>query len=188
MVICCVANVRKIKGIPYLIKSADFLPPGLPVYFVLVGPGMDSSHIASLIGKSQYADNFRVRGYTREVLSYTAACDLYIQPSLTEGLGRSVIEAMCLGKPVVVSGTGGVEELVEQGVTGFHVQAGSPVSIAEKINFLYTSRHMLDEMGTKARERIRTVFSPGRMVNETYDLFSSVAGDLNQEYAKVSPE
>jgi L-malate glycosyltransferase len=174
MIICCVANVRKIKGIPYLIKASDLLPPGLPVYFLLVGPGMDSPPIRRIINKSKYRENFRVLGYTREVLSYTALCDVYVQPSITEGLGRSVVEAMCLGKPVIVSGTGGVGELVDEGITGYHIPPRSPSALAEKIMICYSNRDKLFIMGAKGRDKIEKEFNSVRMIDETYKLFKSL--------------
>lgn len=174
ILIGCVANVRKIKGIPYLVKAADFLPDNLPVYFLLTGSGMDSERINRIISKSKYRNNFRIKGFTGDILSYTAACDIYVQPSLTEGLGRSVIEAMCLGKPVIVSGTGGVEELVDEGINGYHVPARSPEALAEKILLCYQNRDKLTAMGESGKERIRRQFNSDRMIEETYQLFRSI--------------
>lgn len=174
IMICSVANVRKIKGIKYLIQSADFLPDNLPVYFLLIGKGMDSSSISDLVKESKYRDNFRIKGFSTDVLSFTAACDIYVQPSITEGLGRSVIEAMCLGKPVIVSGTGGVEELVDEGVNGFHVPSKSPSALAEKILLCCNKGNDLKKMGEKSRERIESHFNSTRMIEETYHLFSSI--------------
>ncbi|MGD0583009.1 MAG: glycosyltransferase family 4 protein [Bacteroidales bacterium] len=173
-IVCCVANVRKIKGIPWLIRASDLLPEGLPVYFLLIGPGMDSEAIKRQIEKSRYMDNFRTFGYSNEVLSYTAASDLYVQPSLTEGLGRSVIEAMCLGKPVLVSGEGGVNELVDEGSNGFHVPAASAEAIADKIRYCFENRQMMPLMGARSRERIETKFNSGLMIEQTYHLLRSM--------------
>jgi len=133
LVICCIANVRKVKGIPYLIKAANYLPEGLPVYFVLVGKNMDSPSLMRLVGRSKYRDNFRVFGFTNDIFSYTELCDLYVQPSVAEGLGRSLIEAMCLAKPVIVTEKGGSKELVSEGINGYVVPAKSPKALAEKI-------------------------------------------------------
>jgi glycosyltransferase involved in cell wall biosynthesis len=173
MLACCVANVRKIKGIPYLIRAANHLPPGLKIYFILVGSGMDSPAIRKLIEKTQYRNNFITMGNTPDVLSYTAACDIYIQPSLTEGLGRSVIEAMCMRKPVIVSGIGGVGELIEEGKNGFFVPAASPGLIAAKLLWYYENRNRIREMGFAAQDGIMKNFSPDAMIGQTYSLFSS---------------
>jgi glycosyltransferase involved in cell wall biosynthesis len=174
IIICSVANVRRIKGIKYLIRSAGFLPDNLPVYFLLIGKGMDSSPISRLVKNSKYSDNFRIMGFSSDVLSFTAACDIYVQPSITEGLGRSVIEAMCLGKPIITSGTGGVAELVDEGVNGFHIPSRSPSAIAGKILLCHNAVNDLKKMGEKSRERIKSQFSSAKMIEETFHLFSSI--------------
>ena len=172
--ICCVANVRKIKGIPFLISAANYLPEGLPVYFLLIGPGMESPSLRKQIQRSHYRNNFRLIGFTENVLSWTSVCDLYVQPSITEGLGRSVIEAMCMEKPVIVSGKGGVGELIIEGENGYFVPAKSPEIIAEKILLCFGNRKTLRLMGKKAKERIQRDFSPGAMIDQTYKVFKDL--------------
>jgi L-malate glycosyltransferase len=177
LVITCAANVRRIKGIPYLIKAADHLPGNLPVYFILVGKDMDSPSLTRLVMKSKYKDNFRVFGFTEDIFSYTSLCDVYIQPSLTEGLGRSIIEAMCLGKPVIVTEKGGSKELVAEGENGYVVEGKSSKAIAAKILTCYENRSSLPKMGEKSKEIIVNNFSPQLMIDQIYDLFCEVMGD-----------
>ena len=153
MVVCCIANVRRVKGIPYLIKAANFLPEGLPVYFILVGKNMDSPDLMRLVRRSKYCDNFRVFGFTNDIFSYSALCDLYVQPSVAEGLGRSLIEAMCLAKPVIVTEKGGSKELVNEGINGYVVPAKSPEALAEKIELCYRNRDRLSYMGEMSLKR-----------------------------------
>jgi glycosyltransferase involved in cell wall biosynthesis len=135
---------------------------------------MNSESIKKQISRSRYNENFRTVGFTNEVLSYTAACDLYVQPSLTEGLGRSVVEAMCLGKPTLVSGTGGVGELVDEGNTGYYVPAASAEAIADKIRYCFENCHLMPLMGEKAKHRIETSFNSEQMADQTFHLFRSI--------------
>lgn len=173
-VVCCVANVRKIKGFDYLISAADFLPENLPVWFLLVGKKSNSLRMKNMIRRTKYPDSFVTVGYTEDPLSYTSACDLYIQPSLSEGLGRSVMEAMCLRKPVVVTDKGGAKELVSEGINGYVVPVKSAKAIAEKINHCYQNREKLSEMGEKGREKILNEFSPQTMIEQTFDLYKDL--------------
>ena len=173
-VVCCVANIRKVKGVNYLIKAADLLPPNLPVWFLLVGDKSDSRAVRRNIRRTSYPDNFITIGYSKNPLSYAAICDLYIQPSLSEGLPRSVMEAMCLRKPVIVTEKGGAKELVKDGINGYVVPGKSAKAIAEKINYCYQNRDTLSEMGEKSRERIISDFSFHSMIEQTYDLFSNL--------------
>jgi glycosyltransferase involved in cell wall biosynthesis len=170
-VICCVANIRKIKGLDWLIKAANFLPANMPVWFLLVGDKTDSGVIRNKIRRTRYHDNFITIGYSKDPLSYTSICDLYIQPSLSEGLGRSVIEAMCLRKPVVVTDKGGAQELVKEGINGYVVPVKSAVAIAETIVKCYENRIKLSAMGEKARETILNDFNPQTTIDSTYNLY-----------------
>jgi glycosyltransferase involved in cell wall biosynthesis len=177
MIICCVAIVRKVKGIPYLIRAADFLPDNLPVYFILVGLGMDSGPLKKLINKSKYSSNFRTFGFTNEVFSYISLCDLYIQPSVTEGLGRSLVEAMCLKKPVIVTERGGSRELVNEGINGYIVRAKSPSAIAEKITLCFSQRDILPGMGLKSYQKIVEDFNPQTMIDKTLKVYEDLLSE-----------
>jgi glycosyltransferase involved in cell wall biosynthesis len=135
---------------------------------------MDSPPLMRLVGRSKYRDNFRVFGFTNDIFSYTELCDLYVQPSVAEGLGRSLIEAMCLAKPVIVTEKGGSKELVSEGINGYVVPAKSPKALAEKIELCYHNRHQLAGMGEMSLKRIREDFSPQKMIDQTYNIFEDV--------------
>ena len=173
-IIGCVATVRKIKGIPYLIKAADSLPAGLPVYFIIVGTDSDSQSVKRLVEKTKYSQNFRLMGKQKVAPAFTSICDLYVQPSITEGLGRAIIEAMSLRKPVIVTDNGGAQELVEEGVCGFVVPAKSAEAIGTKILFCYENRNTLKKMGENARERINSHFHINNSVVQTIELYYEI--------------
>jgi glycosyltransferase involved in cell wall biosynthesis len=81
---------------------------------------------------------------------------------------------MCLGKPVIVSGAGGVGELLNEGVNGFHIPSKSPEALAEKIIYFCKNPDKINTMGAKSRERIESDFNSERMIGETYQLFRSI--------------
>jgi glycosyltransferase involved in cell wall biosynthesis len=174
--VCCVANIRKVKGVDYLIKAADYLPPNLPVWFLLVGDKSDSGAVRQMIRRTSYPDNFITIGYSKDPLSYAAICDLYIQPSISEGLGRSVVEAMCLRKPVVVTDKGGAKELVKEGINGYIVPVKSSMALGETIAKCYENRNKLSAMGEKALERILNDFNPHTTIDSTYNLYVDLMG------------
>jgi len=167
----CVAGARKIKGVPELIKAISLLPGDLPVYIVLIGNGTDHPLHMDLIRQSRYADRFRVMGRLSDASPYIAACDIYIQPSLSEGLGRAIIESMLLGIPPIVTHYGGSRELIDEGENGLVVRSGSILELRDAIMNFYQARKELKEKGLKARQNIIENFGIENTINQTYSLY-----------------
>jgi|GEM_PF-2075455 len=80
-------------------------------------------------------------------------CTVYVQPSVTEGFGLPVLEAMGYARPVIVTSTTGASELVVDGVNGFVVPPRSPEAIAEKIKYLHDNPNEVYKMSAAARDR-----------------------------------
>jgi L-malate glycosyltransferase len=170
-VVGCVAIVRRVKGVPYLIKASGLLPDNLPVWFLLVGDDTDSAAIKRQVARSKYSPRFVLTGKVPVAPAYTAICDMYVQPSITEGLGRAVLEAMSLKKTVVVTDGGGAKELFTGGDNGFVVPAKSAQAITDSILWCYNNQNRLPEIGEKARERLINDFRPETTVEKTMDVY-----------------
>jgi len=175
-IVCSVAIVRRVKGMPFLIKATQKLPPGLPVYFVLVGDDTDSCKIRREVAGSPYKENFRLIGKVPFAPVYIAACDLYIQPSLHEGLGRALAEAMSLGKIVVATEGGGTNELITKDIDGFILPIKSPDAIAGIITSALNNRESIRLMGEKAKLKVETEFPIADSIEKTYRLYCEITG------------
>jgi L-malate glycosyltransferase len=173
-VVCFVGNIRRIKGLPYLIKAVNYLSDNLNLYFLLVGKDTDSEKVKKLIDKTKYRENFRMTGAVPEAPVYTSLCDLYIQPSVSEGLGRAAIEAMSLGKPVIVTDHGGAKELITNNVNGFVIPAKSSEAIASAIKYCIENPDKLPEIGIRARNRILNDFNPENTVDQTINVYNEL--------------
>lgn len=174
--ICTVGNLRKVKGIQYLIKAVGLLPADIPVRVLLVGSGTDSEETRRLTEETGRPEWFILQGHVPLSPAYVAPCDLYIQPSLSEGLGRAISEAMCLGKPVIVTDGGGAKEFFAAGDNGIVVKRGSPEAIADAVIYCYKNRNSLNLIGMKARESMMTTFNFKYTVSSTYDLYRELIG------------
>jgi glycosyltransferase involved in cell wall biosynthesis len=87
------------------------------------------------------------------------AC-VFVLPSLSEGLGRVVVEAMATGTPVIGSHVGGIPEMVQEGLTGFLVPPGDEEALAERLRWVLKHPQEAKAMGHRAREFARSFFSP----------------------------
>jgi glycosyltransferase involved in cell wall biosynthesis len=100
--------------------------------------------------------------------------DILLMPTVREGFGLSVAEAMACGLPVVASDCSAIPELVENGKGGFLCPVGNPKAFAEKINLLADSAQLRKEMGEYNRMKIEKHFTIDRMIREYSRLFKEV--------------
>jgi glycosyltransferase involved in cell wall biosynthesis len=85
---------------------------------------------------------------------------VFVLPSLSEGLGRVVVEAMATGTPVIGSHVDGIPEMVQEGLTGFLVPPGDEEALAERLSWVLKHPQEAEAMGHRAREFARSFFSP----------------------------
>jgi glycosyltransferase involved in cell wall biosynthesis len=117
-------------------------------------------------------------GMRPDLADLMAAADVYAHAAEAEAFGRTVAEAMLLGRPVVVAGAGGPAELVEDGVTGLVVAPGSAEALAGGVLRLLDDPGLAERCGRAARERVRLRLSPERMVEGVLNVYWRVrAGD-----------
>jgi len=174
--ICSVGILRKVKGIKYLTEAASLLPAEMPFRIILIGDGTDSPDTLHLAQKSGVAAKFIHKGHLKNPPEWMAGCDLYVQPSLSEGLGRAITEAMCLARPVIVTDGGGAKELFARGDNGFVVRRGSAQSLAEAIIHCWEKRDSLGLVGARAKETILHEFNHSETISRTYELYCKLLG------------
>jgi L-malate glycosyltransferase len=174
LLIGCVANVRRIKGVPFLIDATHYINPALPVHILLIGSGMDSESNLRCIGSSPLKERIHIAGYRKDVYRDIAACDIYIQPSLSESLSRSVMEAMCLGVPCIVSDIGGLLELVDNEKSGLVVERGNARAIARAVEKMADDPGLRKDFANEAIRRMKQIFSVENMVTSTRKLYEKL--------------
>lgn len=103
-------------------------------------------------------------GFQRDVLPYLQAADVFVLPSIQEGLSLSALEAMALGKPVVACRVGGTPEVVVDGETGVLVSPGNPRELAAALERLLAEREQARAMGAAGRRRVQQAFDLEQMV------------------------
>jgi glycosyltransferase involved in cell wall biosynthesis len=171
--IACVANYRPRKGIEVLVDAFGRLPSA--AHLLLIGGGMDAPRLARRVAASPAAARIHVLGYRSDAPALTAACDVFVLPSVKrEGLARSLIEAMAYGVAPVVTDCGGSPELVVHGVSGLVVPVADAEALAAAIRELYDDAALRARLGTAARERIGTAFRIEDTIAKTLALYRSL--------------
>jgi glycosyltransferase involved in cell wall biosynthesis len=140
------------KGLVYLLRAWRTLR--YPDSRLLLA-GRGTEDLAPLV-RSDGGGNVQLFGFVKDVSEIYDACSVYCQPSVTEGFGIEVLEAMAHGRPVVVSEGAGAADAVDDGHDGFVVPMRDPEAVAEKIAWLRDHPHERAEMGLRAREKAET--------------------------------
>ncbi|MFA5119268.1 MAG: glycosyltransferase family 4 protein [Candidatus Omnitrophota bacterium] len=144
------------------------------VRFLLVGDGVLRGRIEKKIGESGLGSQVILAGWRFDMPELYAAMDVLVLTSLWEGLPVVVLEAMRLEVPVVVTNTGGVAEVVKNGVTGFLVAAREPALMARQVSALLKNDALRKRLGQASREALGDSFSAGKMVLETAGMYESI--------------
>ena len=152
-VIGTAAVLEERKGHRYLLEAAALLKQQrhrLKYYFA--GAGSAMGRLKKLAVQLGLREEVVFMGFVSDVPAFLSSVDLFVLPSLYEGLGVGVLEAMAAGKPVVATRVGGLPELIEDQVTGFLVPPRDPGALAGAISQLLSQEGLLQNMGSKARD------------------------------------
>lgn len=146
------SRVIKRKNIDFLIKGFEKIrDEGLNFRFYILGDGEEIDHIKSLINYKNLQENIILIGYKDNPVPYIDRCDFYVSASIAEGISRSVMEALFLGKACILSDIDGHRELVIEGKNGkLFKDLDEFVSIIRKvilrkINFNNSEKNLLPE-------------------------------------------
>ncbi|EKP93902.1 glycosyltransferase [Thermaerobacter subterraneus] len=130
-VVGTIARLSREKGVDVLLRAVALVHRhGLPVTCLVIGAGPDEPALRRLAGRLGIGAWVRWAGHRQEAARWLRAVDVYVQPSRQEAYGLAAAEAMAAACPVVVSRTGGLEDLVRDGIDGRLVPPGDPVVLA----------------------------------------------------------
>ncbi len=157
-VIGTLGHLAQKKGQRVFLQAVKILlDRGLDAEFVVLGDGPDRMALRSLADELKVTKRVTFTPHT--VSGQLGQLDILVEPSLQEGLGMSVMQAMATGVPVVATGVGGLYDLIEDGVTGVMVPAGDTRALAEAIWSLLNNFSERQEMAKQARKMVEREFS-----------------------------
>jgi glycosyltransferase involved in cell wall biosynthesis len=180
LVLVTVANNRRMKGVPYLLKAMQLLPADTPVYLLLIGKDMDTPGNKKILAKGPNGHKVFFTGFQKDPLALVKAADAFVLPSITgESITKSVIEAMALGTAPLITDIPGNRELVVDGENGLVVPAKDPKALSEAILKLYQQRKLCQVYGQKSVERIANVLHTDQTILQYQKLYTQLAtGDM----------
>jgi glycosyltransferase involved in cell wall biosynthesis len=159
------------KGHRFLLDAAALLKGrSFKLEYRIAGMGSLRQQLEQQAARLGLANDVRFFNFVKDTAPFLADIDLFVMPSLSEGLGVAALEAMAARKPVIASRVGGLAESVVEGVTGLLVAPGDAVALAQAIEQLVRAPELAASMAAHGRERVERNYTLEQMAlrNETY--------------------
>ena len=174
LVVGTTGRLTSVKGHRYLIEAAGNIVNARPnTTFVFLGDGELSDELKNMASKLGIKEKVKFLGWRPDVAEVMSAFDLFVLPSLNEGMGRVLVEAMALGKPIVASDVGGVPDLVVHGENGYLVPPGDVEKLVNSINIFLCDPIKRKEMGNRGKI-VATDYSADAMVLKIDHLYRAM--------------
>lgn len=166
-IVASLGSIKEKKGQIDLIKAAKIVTDCFKnIVFILIGDG-DKEYIDKLkeiVRENSLEKKVYFFDFCENTSSIYESIDILVSSALVEPFGRTIIEAMAAGKPVVATKCGGPEEIIEEGKTGFLVPIKSPKELARAIIELIHNPELAKNMGESGRKRANSLFNLERHI------------------------
>lgn len=174
-----VGRLEPVKNpIALLMAFTNFAKKNPSSELFFIGDGSLRLDMEILVRDHDLHDQVRILGYQPSPVDFLLQCDIYVQPSISEGFGLALVEAMGCQLPVISTAVGGAPEIIEHGKTGWLLPVASPEAIESTLNEAYSlGREGLHAMGRNARESVLGRFEPKPYVETLESLYSTVAAE-----------
>lgn len=161
------------KGIKYLIEAIKNLSPKYPQMLArIMGEGEGKQELKELVEKYSLQKNVEFLGRMpiHNLFPFYQEANVFVLPSLNEGMCNALLEALGAGLPVIMTPTGGAEELIKDGVNGYIIKFKDAKDIAEKLEKMINDRELCRKMGEESR-RIAETMSWKSVADKYHNLY-----------------
>lgn len=170
-----VGSMTSEKGYEVLLDAMVEVKRRFPkVQLYVIGDGPLRVDLETRAGQLELGETVRFLGRVEDVRSWLYAFDLVLQPSLREGQGLALLEAMAAGCPVIASRVGGIPDFVEDQATGVLVSPGDSGALARAICELAGDEERRKRLARAGLERVRSGYSLERMIGAVETLYESL--------------
>ncbi len=162
------------KGHRFLIEAAPAVLRRVDAAFVIVGVGPRRRALQRIIRRMGVATRVRLAGFREDIGEILTASTVFAFPSIEEGLGTSILDALILDRPVVAASSGGIPEIIEDRRHGLLVPPGDADALAGAIAEMLEQPSMAKELARRGKDRVLAEFSADGMVEGTIEVYREV--------------
>jgi len=169
-------QIVKVKRLDLLLQGFSLVLARHPqARLMIVGKGWLRPKLEAFAASLGISHAVIWTGFRQDIPRLLAAMDIYVQPSVNEGLSFSILEAMAAGKPVIVTDVGGAQEVVKDRRTGILIPPGSASAIGTAIVDLLDRPEGRSTLAQAGRSHVVQGFGVQRMVDAYQDLYQALA-------------
>ncbi|OGW84162.1 MAG: hypothetical protein A2987_00410 [Omnitrophica bacterium RIFCSPLOWO2_01_FULL_45_10] len=168
-VVGAIGSLHPRKGHRYLIEAIS--KNNSNIKLMIVGEGALKTELKRLSEELGIKDRVIFTGYRRDIDDLISSMDIVVHPSIEEGFGLAILEAMALGKIVVATDVGGIPEIINNGETGILVPCANADILAKTLSFLIERPDLSKTISEKGKKSVEKHFSIVKMVGEYENLY-----------------
>ena len=174
-VIGMVARLDLQKGFEYLLRAVRDLRKMFPgIVLVIVGEGPDRKAIESMVQEYGLQSNVVLAGQRNDMPGVYAAMDIFVLPSLNEGLPMTLLEAMASAKPVVTTRVGAIPSVIADGENGFLVGPRDSAGLKNALSRLLANPDLGRRLGARAHDWVKLHYTAEAMAQKYRRLYEEV--------------
>jgi len=160
LVVGAVARFEPVKGIIYLIEAIGLIEKraGKDIRYLIVGDGTQRPAIERRAAELGITGKIVFTGMSNNVFRLMSAMDVFVQPSLNEGMGKTLVQAHSLGLPIIATKVQGIPDVVVDGVSGYLVPPADPEQLAEKTLELLNDTNLRRRFGKAGKDWVTRKF------------------------------
>jgi glycosyltransferase involved in cell wall biosynthesis len=164
------------KGTKYLIEAIDSLvKKGRDIHMIVMGEGDDKENLEKQVAQLDLQERIKFVGRipNTETSAFYQKANIFVLPSLNEGMSNAMLEALASGLPLISTDTGGAKQIIQAGKNGFIVRMKDSADIAEKIEKIINNPELIISMGNESR-RIAEGMSWASVAEKYFDLYKAI--------------
>jgi len=170
-----IGRLSEQKAPQYLVQAIPLVLEKFPnTTFLFVGDGNLRKQLETIADECGIGEKIKFLGFREDIPTLLHIMDIFVLTSLWEGLGRSLTEAMFVGKPVIATAVEGVPELVENGETGLLISPKDVAATAASLLQLLASPEKRKQLGRNAHEKVISNFNAALMVRKIDQLYHNL--------------
>lgn len=173
-VILISGRLEKQKGQLFFLNSAkEIIKGNKEIKVLILGEGSLKNEIENFIKENSLNDQIKLLGFKKETEKYVEISDLICVPSLWEGFGLVIIEAMIKSRIVLASDVGGIPEIITDNVNGFLFRSNDKINFIDKFNYIYNNRSNLNELKQNALNLVKEKFNIAKSSELYYNCYKN---------------